>query len=310
MNDKEHIPVLASEVIGFLALKKGMVAVDATLGLGGHAELIAAELGKKGMVYAFEQDESNLEKASQRLEKSGSRFQFFHSNFVHLRETLLGLGVNSVDAVLFDLGVSSRHLDDPERGFSFRWDGPLDMRMDRRRELTAAEVVNRFGEKKIADLIYQFGEERQSRRIAAAIVRERSLSPINGTLRLAEIVARVKRHDRRGIHPATQTFQALRIYVNDELEVLHSAIEQAFALLKPQGRLAVISFHSLEDRLVKNFFRAKAASCICGPEVMRCDCGKKIEGEILTKKPVIAGAEEIKVNPRSRSAKLRVLEKK
>lgn len=310
MIDKEHIPVLAREVIGFLALEKGMVAVDATLGLGGHAELIAAALGKEGRVYAFEQDESNLEKARRRLQKSDSRFQFFHSNFVHLRATLLELGVNTVDAALFDLGVSSRHLDDPERGFSFRQDGPLDMRMDQRGELTAAEVVNRFSEKKIADLIYQFGEERQSRRIAAEIVRERRLSPINGTLRLAEIVARVKRRDGRVIHPATQTFQALRIYVNDELEVLRSAIEQAFVLLKPEGRLAVISFHSLEDRIVKNFFRVKASSCVCGPEVMRCDCGKKIEAEILTKKPVTAQEEELKTNPRSRSAKLRVLKKK
>lgn len=309
MDETGHIPVLANEVIFYLDLRKGERVVDATLGLGGHCGLIAKKVGDKGKIFAFEQDERNLERAKIRLHHFSDFITFFHTNFAHMREALAEKQVDEIDAALFDLGISSIHLDEAGRGFSFRFDGPLDMRMDQRQELTAFEIVNRFSEKAIADIIYQYGEERQSRRIAAAIIQSRKKNSIKTTTELAEIIARVKKFDRKGIHPATQTFQALRIYVNSELEVLKEGLQAAFDLLNDGGRMAVISFHSLEDRIVKNFFREKAAKCVCGPEVMRCECGKSVDGEILTKRPITAGEEEKAENPRSRSAKLRVLKK-
>jgi 16S rRNA (cytosine1402-N4)-methyltransferase len=296
-NPKErHVPVLLKEALQYLAVKPGSTVVDCTLGLAGHSSAILRELGPKGKLIAFDRDPQAMELAAAKLDavraELGSQApqveligEAFSSAPKHIAE-------GSVDALLADFGVSSLQLDEAARGFSFMADGPLDMRMDTRREPTAEQVVNEAGEHELADLIYEYGEERRSRRIARAIVRGR---PVTTTGQLAQIVraaAPSMKGDR--IHPATRTFQALRIYVNRELDEIKALMEAAPKLLKPSGRLAVISFHSLEDRIVKDSLRDGAHNRIW---------------TILTKKPVTAGEEEIEQNPRARSAKLRAAER-
>ena len=286
-----HVSVLLTEAIDFLAVKPGGLYVDATVGLGGHAVDIARRLGQPGRLIGLDKDPAALELASEKLKQLGEdapEIQLVHSSFAELA-SLVEEG--SVDGVLADLGVSSFQFDDTARGFSFRGDAPLDMRMDPRSGLTAEQVVNQLSERELADLIYEFGEERRSRRIARAIVRAR---PIRSTGHLADVVSAAARPMKPGIHPATQTFQALRIYVNRELEDLRKLLESAPRALKRGGRLAVISFHSLEDRMVKDALREGARDGVY---------------RLLTKKPVAAGDEEVRRNPRSRSAKLRAAER-
>jgi 16S rRNA (cytosine1402-N4)-methyltransferase len=306
-----HVPVLLKEAIDFLAVRRGGTYIDCTVGLGGHSYEIAKRLGAPGRLIGFDKDLEALERARERLHGvvGGSwlaarkspgppadwpKVELQHRSFRDLAHHLGPTTDDQVDGILADLGVSSLQFSDPARGFSFQAEGPLDMRMNPQSELTAAQVVNQIDERELADLIYEFGEERRSRRIARAIVRSR---PVRSTSQLAEIVAAAARpmnQAERRIHPATRTFQALRIFVNRELDDLRELLERAPQLLRPGGRLVIISFHSLEDRMVKDAMREGA---------------KRGQYQVLVKKPVVASAEEIASNPRARSAKLRAAEK-
>jgi 16S rRNA (cytosine1402-N4)-methyltransferase len=291
VRDFFHRPVLLQEVMHYLIQREGGTYLDATLGAGGHAEAIL-ERDPRARVVGVETDSNALIIAQHRLERFGDRFQTIHSNFAHMANFFKDRDIKWLDGILADLGVSSMQLDTPERGFSFMQDGPLDMRMDTELELRAEDVVNHFSEEDLADLIYQLGEERFSRRIARAIVAHR---PLTSTIQLAAIVADCfPRAVRQRIHPATRTFQALRIYVNDELNVLKRFLDDMPSWLAPGGRAVVISFHSLEDRLVKQAFR---------------QWEKESLARILTKHVVTASDDERQSNPRSRSAKLRAAEK-
>jgi 16S rRNA (cytosine1402-N4)-methyltransferase len=292
-----HVPVMPAEVLDYLvpAGRIGGIYVDFTIGLGGHARLIVERMGSSGRLIGFDKDPEALAKAGRTL---GPRVTLVHASFAQAREQLARIGAPQIDGALADLGVSSLQLSSAERGFSFAAEGPLDMRMDPSRELTAEQVVNQFGERELADLIYQFGEERRSRRIARAIVRSR---PLKTTRELAEVVAAVNRPmkggpspRRRPIHPATRTFQALRIYVNSELDELEHWLRQLPDLLNAGGRAVVISFHSLEDRLVKDSFRRLSREGIY---------------QLLTPHTVRPSPQEIRQNPRSRSARLRAVER-
>lgn len=303
-----HKSVLLTETVKLLNPQADELFVDATLGLGGHAEAIlsAAENVK---IIGIDQDTEAIEYAKKRLEKFGERFRIVHANFADIKSLLQG---EKVDGILADLGVSSLQFDSAERGFSFRFDAELDMRMDRNSDSeTAGELLENLSETEIADLIYKFGEERNSRRIARRIVWKRELGePVKTTKELVETVEKaVGRKPKDKIHPATRTFQALRIAVNGEIEILEKFIEDAIDVLKTDGRLAVITFHSLEDRIVKQTFQRLAGKCSCPPRLPQCQCGAKKEIEILTRKPLVSSAEELDENPRARSAKLRVCRK-
>lgn len=304
MSELQHIPVLLKETLDHLNLRSGMTVVDCTLGLGGHSEAILEAIGLDGHLIVFEQDERNLKQAKKRLKKYEPQITYVHSNFSQLKAELSELP-HRPDAILFDLGLSSPHVDDSERGFSFRQEGPLDMRYDQRSELTAYTVVNQYKENDLANVIYEYGEERRSRPIARAIIKAR---PIETTTQLADVIAKTFKQ-KPGIHPATKTFQALRIYVNRELEVLEDALQQAIEVISPKGRIAVISYHSLEDRIVKQTFKYYTQDCICPKELPVCQCNFEKILYILTKKPIIPSGIEVQENPRSRSAKLRVAEK-
>lgn len=306
-----HTPVLLREIIHYLKPRPGGFYIDCTVGGGGHSREILRLCQPGGFVLGIDQDDAALAAAEKNLRAVGSSFRLVKSNFVHLAEIVAREVGKPADGILFDLGVSSYQLDAEERGFSYRYDAPLDMRMDPQRETTAADLVNNLEEKELARIIRQYGEERFAAEIARAIVTARRKEPITTTGQLVEIVKRAipAPARRTGPHPARRTFQALRIAVNEELTVLEKALEQAVAVLKPGGRVAVISFHSLEDRIVKNFFSSMAAGCICPPRLPVCTCGKKPQLKVITKGAVIPGAEEVAANPRARSAKLRVAEK-
>ena len=307
MTELTHTPVLLSETLDLLNLEANKHVIDGTLGFGGHSLEILKKIGPKGKLMAFDQDERNLEEAKKRLKKYEKQVLFIHDNFENLAEVASKHNFQP-DAILLDLGLSSPHIDDPERGFSFQKEGPLDMRFDKRQKLTAEAVVNSYSEKDLADIIFHYGEERKSRLIARVIVQARKKAPIKTTTQLAEIIGKAIRSKGR-IHPATLTFQALRIYVNRELEVLEKVLEQAIKLLKKGGRLVVISYHSLEDRMVKNFFRNQTRNCICPKELLICQCNFQKKLYILTRKPIISDGIEVSHNPRSRSAKLRAAER-
>jgi 16S rRNA (cytosine1402-N4)-methyltransferase len=301
-----HASVLLAETVELLAPKPGEVFVDATLGLGGHTQALL-ETEATLRVIGIDQDADALALAKERLASFGDRVEFRKGNFAGIRNF-----VGSADGILADLGVSSLQFDSETRGFSFRFDAPLDMRMDAGSEdETAAELLERLTEEEIANVIYGYGEERFSRRIARRIVERRNAgNPVSTTKELADLVERaVPRKPKDKIHPATKTFQALRIAVNRELEVLERFLKDAIDLLKPNGRLAIISFHSLEDRMVKQTFLKASGKCQCPPRIPQCTCGATKQVEILTKKPITAGEDELDVNPRSRSAKLRAVRK-
>ena len=309
--DAPHRPVLLAESVGYLAPEGGGLFVDATLGLGGHSEALLVA-SPDARVLGIDRDPEALAFASARLAGFGERFSAVHANFKEIAEVLERAGVGEVSGVLADLGVSSLQFDAAERGFSFRQDAPLDMRMDARGgEETAAELLARLPEEEIARIIFEYGEERKSRKIARWIVERREEGrPIETTAVLAELVARAvgyKRTDR--IHPATRTFQALRIAVNHELEGLEAFLETSVDLLQSSGRLAVISFHSLEDRIVKRTLRRLAGKCECDRRLPVCACGARRAVEILTRRPVTPAAAELDENPRARSAKLRACRK-
>ena len=306
-----HVSVLLRECIENLHIKPDGIYVDCTAGGGGHSLEIAKRLGEGGRLIAIDRDEDALHAAGQRLSAYADRVTFVHSNYAMLQSVLAGLGIEKVDGVLMDLGVSSYQLDTAARGFSYMQDAPLDMRMDREQSLRAYDVVNTYPEEELRRILYDFGEEKFARNIAANIVKKRSEHPIETTLELAELckASMPKAAREGGHHPAKRSFQAIRIEVNSELSSIPPALDAAVRALNPEGRIAVITFHSLEDRLVKQKFAALASGCTCPREFPVCVCGKKPVVRVITKKPVTAGEDELEVNPRSRSAKLRVAEK-
>lgn len=297
----DHIPVLFHEVLAGLQVKPGGHYIDGTVGAGGHAWGILRASGPDGLLLGIDADPAAIAVARQRLAEFGPRVTLVEGNFADLREIAVRHGFQLVNGLILDLGLSSMQLDDGSRGFSFQKEGPLDMRFSGQGP-TAADLINRLDEKELSDLLKRYGEERRARRVARAIVAHR---PLTTTTELADTVARAV--GRRGrIHPATRTFQALRIAVNKELDALAQALTQALDILAPGGRLAVISFHSLEDRLVKEFFREHSQDCVCPPEAPICTCHQRAALQVLTRKPIRPSVEERERNRRSRSAKLRL----
>lgn len=301
-----HTSVLLDEAIEYLAVQPGGRYIDCTLGAGGHALAIMRETEPGGLLLGIDADPHAIEFARGSLEEYPDSVRLVNGNFRDLKTIARAQNFTPVHGVLFDLGISSMQLAEKDRGFSFQTDAPLDMRFSESQTLTAATILNDYEEDDIANLIWEFGEERHSRRIARAIVRAR---PLTTTTQLAEVIRKAAPDGRSRIHPATRTFQALRIAVNDELASLTSSLEQARDVLGPSGRLVVISFHSLEDRIVKRFLTRESKDCICPPEQPTCTCGHKASLRILTKRPIAPGAEEVRRNPRSRSAKLRAAER-
>jgi 16S rRNA (cytosine1402-N4)-methyltransferase len=307
----QHLPVMADEVIRFLAPKPGGIYVDGTIGGAGHASRILDTSSPDGTLIGFDRDAEALRVARERLLPFGGRVRLVQGNFAGVAEALAGFGIGRIDGILLDLGVSSHQLDSAERGFSFQKDAPLDMRMDSGSGDTAADLLNSLSEQELARIIRDFGEERWARRIASFIVNARGVAPIETTLRLVDIIkgAIPKGAWEERLHPATRTFQALRIAVNDELASLEKVLDQGIRLLNPGGRGVVIAFHSLEDRIVKNSFRRLSQGCICPKGLPYCVCGNTPLLRILTGKPVMAGEVEVEANPRARSAKLRAAER-
>ncbi len=301
-----HTPVMIPEVLQALNIQPGGRYIDATLGEGGHSKSILAAADPGGQVLGLDADPEAVTVASERLAGAGDTFLALNVNFRDIRTTALRYEFVPVHGVLFDLGVSSLQLDRETRGFSFRRADPLDMRFSFDQQLTAADIVNKYAESELADLIFHLGEDRAARRIARAIVRNR---PISTSLELAELIEKVNPRRGKRTNPATRTFQAIRIAVNDELSALETALEQAVSLLGQGGRLAVISYHSLEDRIVKNFIRKQAADCICPPGTPVCRCDHLATLKIITKRPIVPTDAEVDANRRSRSAKLRVAER-
>ena len=310
--DFQHQPVLFAPTMASLNLQPGGLYVDGTLGGGGHSLGILQATEPDGCVIGLDRDDEALAAAAERLKPFGERFRPIKSNFADMAQVLAAEGISQVDGVLLDIGVSSYQLDEPARGFSYMQDGPLDMRMDRRSGRTAAELLAEINEEDLADIIYRYGEEKFSRRIARRLAEARAEQPLTSTAQLAELVASAipaaKRRQEKQ-HPAKRTFQALRIAVNDELGALEKGLAAAFSLLRCGGRLSVITFHSLEDRIVKTYFAGLAKGCTCPPEFPVCVCGKQPQGRLIQRKPQTADEAELAANPRARSAKLRTIEK-
>jgi 16S rRNA (cytosine1402-N4)-methyltransferase len=306
----QHKSVLLDEVIDGLAVRPDGIYVDGTLGGAGHAGVVCSKLGQKGRFVGIDQDEDAIAVSRERLKKYGDKVSIVRSNYSDMVNVLHNLGIERVDGITLDLGVSSFQLDTSERGFSYRMDAPLDMRMDTRQELTAAVVVNEYSERELFHIIRNYGEDKFAKNIAKNIVLEREKESIQTTGRLAEIVDHSipMKMKKQGGHPAKRTFQAIRIEVNHELEVLERTISDMIDLLNPQGRLCIITFHSLEDRIVKQAFKQAQNPCTCPPDFPVCICGKKPRGRQITRKPILPSEEEMAQNPRSKSAKLRVLE--
>ncbi|CAH2212739.1 16S rRNA (cytosine(1402)-N(4))-methyltransferase RsmH [Tepidibacter aestuarii] len=306
-----HVSVLLDECIENLNIKPDGVYIDGTLGGAGHSGEIAKRLGESGMLIAFDQDINAINVAKERLKAYEGRVKFVHSNFVNLKDELEKLGIEHIDGILMDLGVSSHQLDERERGFSYMQDADLDMRMDIRNPLTAEYIVNNYSEDELDRIIKLYGEENWSRRIAKFIVEKREENYIKTTGELVDIIKRAipKKARIDGPHPAKRTFQALRIEVNNELDIIDKTIEDAASIMNPKGRICVITFHSLEDRIVKNVYKKLYTDCICPKELPICQCDEERVVKIITRKPILPTDQEIEFNPRSRSAKLRVAEK-
>lgn len=307
----KHRSVLLEECIENLQIRPDGIYVDGTLGGGGHSYEICQRLSEKGRLIGIDQDAAAIEAASKRLFEFAGKTTIVRSNYCQMREQLAKLGITSVDGVILDLGVSSYQLDTAARGFTYREDAPLDMRMDQREERTAADIVNSYDEMELYRIIRDYGEDRFAKNIAKHIVKAREEHPIETTGELAEIIkgaipAKVR---ATGGHPAKRTFQAIRIELNRELAVLEASIDTMIDLLKPGGRLSIITFHSLEDRIVKTRFRINESPCICPPDFPVCVCGRASKGRVITRKPILPTKEELEENSRSKSAKLRVFER-
>ena len=306
----KHEPVMLEECIKGLDIKKEGIYVDGTLGGAGHSKEILKRLSKKGRLIGIDRDEEALSAAKANL-KEFENVTYIHDNHDNIKQILEKLGINDVDGILLDLGVSSYQLDERNRGFSYLGENELDMRMDKSQELTAKEVVNKYKEEELADIIYKYGEEKFSRKIAKNICIQRKQKEIDTTKELVEIIEKSipKKFQNNG-HPAKKTFQAIRIEVNNEIKPLYETIKNSIECLKPKGRLVVITFHSIEDRAVKKAFVDAKGKCTCPKDLPSCICGAKSLGEIITKKPIIATEEEIQRNSRSKSAKLRIFERR
>ena len=307
MGEFAHVPVLAAEVLRALSPADGGVYIDGTLGGAGHSSLILEHSAPTGFLLGIDRDDDALRTAGRRLAPYAGRFRLVKGNFADMAELARTNGIAAVDGILLDIGVSSYQLDEEERGFSYHQDAPLDMRMDRSQELTAAALVNTASAEELSRILYDYGEEKWAARIAAFITEQRRQAPVETTAQLVEIIkkaipAGAREKDQ---HPARRTFQALRIAVNGELDALKQGLEAALSLLKPGGVLAVITFHSLEDRIVKDCFRLHATDCICPPRQPVCTCGHRADIRLWNRKPVTAGPAELESNPRSRSANLR-----
>ena len=306
-----HVSVLFKETIDALAIEGNGVYVDATLGGGGHTYGICEKLGANGKVLGIDQDINAVNAATKRLEAFKDKAIVVNDNFKNIKHILEQLSIVSIDGVVMDLGVSSHQLDAGERGFSYQQDAPLDMRMDRRNTLTACHVVNEYSEDEISAIIHEYGEEKWAKRIAKFIIEERKVKTIAKTGELVEIIKRAipAAARREGPHPAKRTFQAIRIEVNNELGILENAIKDFVDVLRTGGRMAVITFHSLEDRIVKQTFKELGRGCKCPPKFPVCVCGGQPVVKVMNRKPVVSSDEELKDNPRARSAKLRIIEK-
>ena len=306
-----HVSVLLTETIEGLNIRPDGIYADGTLGGGGHASEVAARLTEGGRLIGIDQDADAIAAAGERLKPFGDRVTIVRDNYVNMKQVLADLGIEAVDGICLDLGVSSYQLDTAERGFSYMEDAPLDMRMDRREDRTAADLVNECTEQELFRIIRDYGEDRFAKNIAKHIVKARERRPIRTTGELADIIrgAIPMKIQVTGGHPAMRTFQALRIALNRELQVLEDSIDEMIGLLNPGGRLCIITFHSLEDRIVKNGFRRNESPCTCPPGFPVCVCGKKSRGTVITRKPILPTKEEAEENPRSRSAKLRIFER-
>lgn len=306
-----HYSVMLRETVDELCVRPGGVYVDGTLGGGGHAYEVCKRLKGSGHFYGIDQDEAAIRAAGERLSGFGSLVTVIRSNYCRMKEELNALGVECADGILLDLGVSSYQLDEAERGFTYRENVPLDMRMDQRQEKTARDIVNGYSEAKLYQMIRDYGEDKFAKNIAKHIVQARGKRPIETTGELVEVIKvaiPMKIRMQKG-HPAKQTFQAIRIELNQELEVLKDSLDELIGFLKPGGRLCIITFHSLEDRIVKNAFRRNENPCICPRHFPVCVCGKASKGHVVTKKPMMPTDEELEKNSRSKSAKLRVFER-
>lgn len=306
-----HVSVLLKESIESLAIKPDGIYVDGTLGGAGHAYEICKRLSPKGRLIGIDQDKNAIEAAKLRLAEFSDRVSLVHNNFSNIKQILQELQISNVDGFLLDIGVSSHQLDEAQRGFSYMQDAPLDMRMDITNDLDAFEVVNSYSEEGLNNVIFEFGEERWAKRIAKFIVEERQKAPIKTTFELVEVIKKAipKAARKDGPHPAKRTFQAIRIEVNGELDILNQTIEDMADALNIGGRLSIITFHSLEDRIVKNAFRKQEDPCTCPIEFPVCMCNKKSKGRVVTRKPILPSEEELGENHRARSAKLRVFER-
>ena len=306
----KHKSVLLNETIDGLNIKPDGIYVDGTLGGGGHAYEVCRRLGEKGSIIGIDQDAAAIEAASARLKDFGEKVTIVRSNYCDMKSKLHELGIDKVDGIVLDLGVSSYQLDTAERGFSYREDAPLDMRMDTRQKMTARDIVNDYTEADLYRVIRDYGEDKFAKNIAKHIVQARAVKPVETTAELSEIIRAsipMKVQKKSG-HPAKRTFQAIRIELNRELDVLRDSLDDMIDLLNPGGRLCIITFHSLEDRIVKSAFRKNENPCTCPPDFPVCVCGKKSKGSIITKKPILPSEEELEYNSRSKSAKLRIFE--
>lgn len=306
----KHKSVLLNETIDGLNIKPDGIYVDGTLGGGGHAYEVCRRLGEKGSIIGIDQDAAAIEAASARLKDFGEKVTIVRSNYCDMKSKLHELGIDKVDGIVLDLGVSSYQLDTAERGFSYREDAPLDMRMDTRQKMTARDIVNDYTEADLYRVIRDYGEDKFSKNIAKHIVQARAVKPVETTAELSEIIRASipMKFQKKSGHPAKRTFQAIRIELNRELDVLRDSLDDMINLLNPGGRLCIITFHSLEDRIVKSAFRKNENPCTCPPDFPVCVCGKKSKGSIITKKPILPSEEELEYNSRSKSAKLRIFE--
>lgn len=307
----KHISVLLEETVNGLDIKPDGIYVDGTLGGGGHAYEVCRQLSNKGRLIGIDQDEAAIEAAGARLSDFGEKVTIVRSNYCDMKLQLQKLGIDKVDGIVLDLGVSSYQLDTAERGFSYRVDAPLDMRMDRRQAKTARDIVNDYSEMELFRIIRDYGEDKFAKNIAKHIVMEREKAPIETTGQLIEIIKHAipMKFQKTAGHPAKRTFQAIRIELNRELDVLRDTLDDMIDILKPNGRLCIITFHSLEDRIVKGAFRKNENPCTCPSHFPVCVCGNESKGRVITRKPILPGEDELAVNSRSKSAKLRIFER-
>ena len=308
----KHVSVLLQETVDGLNVKPDGIYVDGTLGGGGHSYEVCTRLGAKGSIIGIDQDEAAIEAASIRLKDFGEKVTIVRSNYCDMKSRLHELGIDKVDGIMLDLGVSSYQLDTADRGFSYREDAPLDMRMDQRSEMTARDIVNDYSEMDLYRVIRDYGEDKFAKNIARHIVQERAKRPIETTGELTEVIRHAipMKFQKKTGHPAKRTFQAIRIELNRELDVLRDSLDDMIDMLNPGGRLCIITFHSLEDRIVKSAFKKNENPCTCPPDFPVCVCGKVSKGCVVTRKPILPSEEELEYNSRSKSAKLRIFERR